>query len=88
MAVQEFPDTVESDEESDATAIDDVMRDVPNAKESFKTVEKLFQMINTPDESFPACLKGCYKEDPMFKHILDNPSNFMNFEIKDSLIFF
>ena len=87
-AVQEFPDTVESDEESDDTAIEDAMRDVPNVKESLETAEKLFKTINTPDESFPAYLKGRYEEDPLFKHILDNPSNFTNFEIKDGLVFF
>ena len=40
------------------------------------------------DVSFPNCLKGRYEEDPGYKLILDNPENFMNFEIKDNLVFF
>ena len=86
-AVQEFPDRVDSDG-SDDTTIDDELRDAPNAKDPFEEANKLFKTIGNQDEPFPDCLKGRYAEDPAFKPILENPSNFTNFEIMDDLIFF
>ena len=49
---------------------------------------KLYRTIGDQDDPFPDCLKGRYGEDPMFKPILDNPSNFSNFEIREGLVFF
>jgi hypothetical protein len=87
-AVQDFPDRIETEEESDDTAIEDEMRDLPYVKDTSDTAEKLFRTIANQDEPFPGCLKGRYEEDPTFKPILENPENFTNFEIKDDLIFF
>ena len=50
-------------------------------------MSKMFEIIGMKDILFPSCLKGCYQEDPFFKSILDNPSNFMNFEVRDELVF-
>jgi hypothetical protein len=36
---------------------------------------------------FPSCLKGRYSEDNFFRHVLEKPREFKNFEIKDGLIF-
>ena len=87
-AVQEFPDKVESSDESDDTVIEDELRDIPNLDKQLEDAQKLFRTIANQDEPFPNCLKGCYEEDPTFKPILDNPESFTNFEIKEGLIFF
>ena len=87
-AVQDFPDKAESSEESEHTAIEDEMRDIPNLNKHVEEAQKLFRTIGNQDEPFPECLKGRYGDDPMFKPILENPSNFTNFEINDGLIFF
>ena len=60
----------------------------PNLNKQLEDAQKLFRTIVNQDKPFPKCLKGHYKEDPAFKPILDNPSNFTNFEIKEGLIFF
>ena len=87
-AVQEFPERVETDNESDETFIEDPLRDLMHTSKDLEGSNKLFRTIGNRDEPFPECLKGRYKEDPMFKPILENPSNFTNFEIKNDLIFF
>ena len=87
-AVQEFPDRVETDNESDETFIKDPLRDLMHTSKDLEGLNKLFRTIGNRDEPFPECLKGHYKEDPMFKPILENPSNFTNFKIKNDLIFF
>jgi len=87
-AVQEFPDRVESDSDSDETFIDEIMKDVGHTSKVPEAAEKLFRTVSNPDEPFPECLKGRYQEDPSFKPILDNPDNFTNFEIRNDLIFF
>jgi hypothetical protein len=38
--------------------------------------------------SFPECLKDRYPEDPFFKPIIDNPSEFTNFRVRDGFVFF
>ena len=86
--VQEFPDVVESDCESDETAIDDELRDVRNVEKQLEDAEKLFRTVEEQDVRFPECLKGRYKEDPMFRPVVENPSNFTNFEVRNGLIFF
>ena len=87
-AVQEFPDRVEPGSDSDETHVDEPLKEVNHAPKVIETAERLFQTISNQDEPFPECLKGRYVEDPAFKPILDNPSNFTNFEIRNDLIFF
>ena len=87
-AVSEFPDQIQSEDESDDTAIEDEMRDIINVDKQLNDAHKLFRTVSNQDEPFPNCLKGRYEEDPGFKPILDNPSNFTNFEIKEDLIFY
>ena len=89
--VQEFPDKVQSDNEStgsEKTMIDDELWDIPNIQKQLEDVRKLFRTIESQDERFPECLKGRYGEDLDFKHILDNSTELTNFEIKEGLIFF
>ena len=86
--VQEFPDEVKSGSESDKTVIEEENRDVQNIEKLLEETQKLFETIKNMDVSFPNCLKGQYEEDPGYKLILDNPKNFMNFKIKDNLVFF
>ena len=89
--VQEFPDKVQSDNEStgsEKTMIDDELQDIPNVQKQLEDTRKLFRTIESQDEWFPECLKGRYGEDPDFKHILDNSTELTNFEIKEGLIFF
>ena len=87
-AVQEFPDRVETNNKSDETFIEDPLRDLMHTSKDLEGLNKLFQTIGNRDKPFPECLKGRYKEDPMFKPILENPSNFTDFKIKNDLIFF
>ena len=91
-AVQDFPDMVKSDAESDAesdvTLTDEVLKDIPHTSKDPEAADKLFRVISNEDDPFPECLKGRYEEDPSFKPILDNPSSFTNFKIRDNLIFF
>ena len=55
--VQEFLDRIESDSNSDETAIEE-FRDVQNIKKLLKNIQKLFKMIENVDVLFPNCLKG------------------------------
>ena len=89
-AVHDVPDLMEVEDDSDdeGTVIDENHKDLHHTSKDSETAEKLFRTIANQDEPFPGCLKGRYGEDPAFKPILDNPSNFTNFEIKDDLIFF
>jgi hypothetical protein len=90
--VQEPPNKAVSEDEpgdeSGDTAIEDEIRNVHHTDKLLEDAEKLFRTIGNRDETFPECLKGRYEEDPAYKPILDNPSNFTNFEIKDGLVFF
>ena len=56
--VQEFPDRIESDSNSDKTAIEEELRDVQNIKKLLENTQKLFKTIENVDVSFPNCLKG------------------------------
>lgn len=49
----------------------------------------LIEVVTSDDEGFdfPSCLKGRYSEDEFFKHVLEKPREFKNFEIKDGLVF-
>ncbi|KAF9642139.1 hypothetical protein BDM02DRAFT_3193830 [Thelephora ganbajun] len=84
-AMQEFPDRVESSKESDGTAVDEELGNIPHTPKDTEAAEKLFRTISNQDGTFPGCLKGKYGEDPSFKPIIENPDNFTNFEIKDGL---
>jgi transposase InsO family protein len=87
--VQEFPDRVESDDESDGTFVEDPPEKYTSlGPKDPENAARLFRTIGNQDDPFPDCLKGRYEEDPAFKPILDNPSNFTNFEIKEDLVFF
>ena len=87
-AVSQFPDRVESGSESDGTAVEDKLRDVQNTDKLLEESDKFFRVVGTQDRTFPNCLKGRYEEDPQFKPIMENPSNFTNFEVKDGLVFY
>ncbi|KAE9393819.1 hypothetical protein BT96DRAFT_747115, partial [Gymnopus androsaceus JB14] len=49
----------------------------------------LLNVLSTTDGGIdlPVVLKGRYKEDPLFKKILDSPNSFSNFEVLDNLIY-
>ena len=57
-AVSEFPDQIQSEDESDDTAIEDEMRDIINVDKQLNDAHKLFRTISNQDEPFPNCLKG------------------------------
>ena len=68
--------------------IEDDMRKIENLEKQLDQARHLLQTIDEKDEQFPECLKGQYEEDPLYKPIVENPSEFTNFEIKEGLIFF
>ena len=87
-ATPETPEATESiDETNDEESVPEP-KETDKVQKQLESSEKLFRTIGDKDEPFPECIKGRYGEDPAFKPILDNPSNFTNFEIKDGLIFF
>ena len=84
---QDIPELTEQEDEPEEV----IERDMKNVRKDDKVdeaAEKLFKTIGNRDQPFPQCLKGRYKDDPSFKPILENPSNFTNFEIEDGLVFF
>ena len=83
----ELLETPESEDEMDDIAIEEEIREIQRTKKLVEETSKMFEIIGTKDVSFPSCLKGRYREDPFFKSILDNPSNFTNFEVRDELVF-
>jgi hypothetical protein len=84
----ESPGRTETDDDADTTLVETPFRDINHLPKEHEDAARLFRTISNPDEPFPDCLKGRYEEDPAFKLILDNPSNFTNFEIIEDLIFF
>lgn len=68
--------------DQDRTQIDNQSNTKIDAEASLVTVIENDAGIDLVKE-----LKGNYKDDPLFKTILDNPKEFRNFEIKDSLIY-
>jgi len=81
---RELPDQTRTEDDLKESRADDE-HDTEKVSE---TAERLFGTISSRDEPFPQCLKGRYEEDPMFQPILENPSNFTNFEIKEGLVFY
>ena len=57
-AVQEFPERVESSDESEGTMIEDDMREIENLEKQLDQAKRLLQTIDDKDEQFPECLKG------------------------------
>ena len=88
MVIQEFLDRVESSDESDMMFVNDPLNNLDQLSKDIEGAAKLFRTIQNKDVPFPECLKGHYEEDPAFKPILENLSNYTNFEIKRDLIFF
>lgn len=58
MMVEEFLDRIESDSDSDKTAIEEEFRDVQNIEKLLDNTQKLFKTIKNVDISFPNCLQG------------------------------
>jgi hypothetical protein len=85
--VEEFPDKIESGDESDETAIEEEFRDVQNVGKLVEDTQKLFRTIENADVSFPACLKEMYEDDPTYKPIIERPEHYTNFELKGGLVF-
>ena len=83
----ELLETPESEDEMNDIAIEEEIREIQRTKKLVEEMSKMFKIIGTKDVLFPSCLKGCYQEDLFFKSILDNPSNFTNFEVRDELVF-
>ena len=88
-SIQDPFDNIESESELDnESTTEDRPEDAPDILRQVEEAGRLFRTMGTQDEAFPECLKGQYGEDPSFKPILENPENFLNFKIKDGLIFF
>ena len=77
-----------SEDESNNSPTEDEPQNVPDLQQQLEEAKKLFRTMEGQDELFPECLKGRYREDSVFKPILENPQNFANFEVRDGLVFF
>ena len=78
----------ESEDESNDSPTEDEPQNVPDLQQQLEEAKKLFRTMEGQDEPFPECLKGRYREDSVFKPILENPQNFANFKVRDGLVFF
>ena len=49
--------------------------------------ETLIYVLQNNGVDLLQSIKDCYKNDPLFKPVLDKPKEFRNFEMRDGLIF-
>jgi len=90
-------DSVGQAEAASETPVITVDEDSPNKTEvAQEQVEKvprkaenrLFEVSSDHGILFPGCIRNRYGEDPFFKPILENPSEFTNFAVKEGFIYF